>query len=462
LKSNELARQAVLFGGNATIDGVVRHDVVCFGGNIVINGIVGGSLVTFGGNVVLNDGAKVGGDIVPIGGNVKTSPTSEIAGRVTSQIPFGDLYGPAVKRVSDWLVSCVFLARPLSLSVPWVWLVAGALCLLYLVVAVLFARPVEVCVGRLEQQPVSTFFFGVLTWILFPIVVTFLCIIVVGLIAVPFLAVAFVVALLIGKVALCVFIGRQFGRQLKVGWFDSLLMGFLFGWVLTTALYLVPVLGGLTFFVVGIWALGAATVAAFGGMRRERPPRTNGTNGTKAALASIPVATPAAPTIPTGTPIPGMPLTTAPASDASLPPLVTSTTQVSPADTLLMPRAELWPRVCAAFLDLVIVAFLSGYVRLPWFGHPGFPIVSIAYFAGMIAWKGTTVGGIVLNLKVLRLDGQPVAFAVALVRALMAWLSAAVFFVGFLWISWDREKQSWHDKIAGTVVVRVPRTQPLL
>jgi len=26
--------------------------------------------------------------------------------------------------------------------------------------------------------------------------------------------------------------------------------------------------------------------------------------------------------------------------------------------------------------------------------------------------------------------------------------------VGFLWIIWDPKKQGWHDKVAGTVVVR--------
>jgi uncharacterized RDD family membrane protein YckC len=28
--------------------------------------------------------------------------------------------------------------------------------------------------------------------------------------------------------------------------------------------------------------------------------------------------------------------------------------------------------------------------------------------------------------------------------------------LGFLWIAFDRRKQGWHDKIAGTVVVRAP------
>ena len=88
--------------------------------------------------------------------------------------------------------------------------------------------------------------------------------------------------------------------------------------------------------------------------------------------------------------------------------------------------------------------------------------IALGYFAGMWAWKGTTVGGVVLNLKVVRLDNQPVTFAVALVRGLASTLSFIVFFLGFFWIILDRDKQAWHDKIAGTVVIRTPRAMPLV
>jgi uncharacterized RDD family membrane protein YckC len=89
-------------------------------------------------------------------------------------------------------------------------------------------------------------------------------------------------------------------------------------------------------------------------------------------------------------------------------------------------------------------------------------LVALAYFAGMWTWKGTTVGGIVLGLKIVRFDGQRVEFPVALVRALAAAFSVVVFFLGFLWIAWDFEKQGWHDKIAGTLVLKSPKGMPLV
>jgi uncharacterized RDD family membrane protein YckC len=94
---------------------------------------------------------------------------------------------------------------------------------------------------------------------------------------------------------------------------------------------------------------------------------------------------------------------------------------------------------------------------------PGiFPLILIGYFVGMWTWKGTSVGKICLGLKIVRTDGTPIDFAVALVRSLAACFSFIVFFMGFFWAGWDREKQSWHDKIAGTVVVQVPKGVSLL
>jgi len=136
---------------------------------------------------------------------------------------------------------------------------------------------------------------------------------------------------------------------------------------------------------------------------------------------------------------------------------------------LSCPRAGFWERMGAAFLDMVAVGFITGFAHRPLGfmlsflnGPPVFFIVALAYFAGLWAWKGTTLGGIVLKLHVVRHDGGPLTFLVALVRGLAAAFSAVVFFLGFFWIGWDREKQGWHDKIAGTVVVRVPRSTPLV
>jgi uncharacterized RDD family membrane protein YckC len=135
------------------------------------------------------------------------------------------------------------------------------------------------------------------------------------------------------------------------------------------------------------------------------------------------------------------------------PPLQTPLT-----DELAYPRAGFWERMGAALLDMVLVGIFAAIVHFPPFGL----LIGLVYFAGMWTWKQTTIGGIVIGLKVVRIDGQKFTFLTAIVRALAAMFSVVVFFFGFLWIGWDVEKQGWHDKIAGTVVVRLPRGVPLV
>jgi uncharacterized RDD family membrane protein YckC len=123
---------------------------------------------------------------------------------------------------------------------------------------------------------------------------------------------------------------------------------------------------------------------------------------------------------------------------------------------LAHPRAGFWIRMAAGALDLVLLIIIGH------FSFALFCLCCLAYFTCMIAWKGTTIGGIILRQQVVRADGQPLTFIVALVRALAGMFAAFVAFLGFFWIAWDPEKQGWHDKIAGTVVVRLPHSPALL
>ena len=62
----------------------------------------------------------------------------------------------------------------------------------------------------------------------------------------------------------------------------------------------------------------------------------------------------------------------------------------------------------------------------------------------------------------MRLDGRAIDWPTAIVRALGSFLSAIVVGLGFIWVVFDPERQSWHDKIAGTVVVYAPKGSTLV
>jgi len=82
-------------------------------------------------------------------------------------------------------------------------------------------------------------------------------------------------------------------------------------------------------------------------------------------------------------------------------------------------------------------------------------IVTIVYFVGFWAWRAQTPGMMVLGLRIARdTDGTKPGLGRAILRYIGWIISAAVLLIGFIWIAFDSRKQGWHDKIAGTVVVR--------
>jgi len=81
--------------------------------------------------------------------------------------------------------------------------------------------------------------------------------------------------------------------------------------------------------------------------------------------------------------------------------------------------------------------------------------ISMFYFTYFHGAAGQTPGKMILDLKVVQTTGEQMTFGLAFLRWVGYVISAVVFYLGFVWIAFDAEKQGWHDKIAGTVVIRV-------
>lgn len=125
------------------------------------------------------------------------------------------------------------------------------------------------------------------------------------------------------------------------------------------------------------------------------------------------------------------------------------------------PRAGFWQRVGATIVDtlvllvpivILVVAIDSGVASLLAI------VISAAYFIVMEGGPtGQTVGKRALGIRVIGLaDGRPIGYGRATIRYLVeAILSGNIIFLGYLWMLWDREKQTWHDKAASSVVVPV-------
>jgi len=450
LKADEEAEAVVVVGGSASVHGKVYDSVVVIGGDAEIDGPVAQNVVTILGTARLTKNARIGGDLVVVGGKVEREAGAVVKGDI---VDTGEVF-PRLEWLRSWFKHCFLLMRPLAPQVGWVWMVNGLVFLFYVLTALLFPKPVQVCMDDLTRRPITTLLLGILSHLLVPLIFSILAFTVVGLIAVPFAMAALLLGAVVGKVALLQWVGSRIVGGFAGSGAQRPILALFIGAIVISFLYMIPLLGLLTFAVLGTWGFGAAVSATFGGMRRELPQKpTPVPSPDPSSPPSDPImavsATPSNPTEPISpqpTPGPARPNPSLSAPPPALP------------EILAYPRATFWERMAAAFLDLVLVSILSVVVH----GPPLAFLVALAYFAGLWAWRGTTIGGIVLGLKVVRTDGQPVSFLVALVRGLAAAFSFVVLFLGFLWIAWDREKQGWHDRIAGTVVIRMPRGTPLI
>jgi uncharacterized RDD family membrane protein YckC len=424
----------VVIGGNAIIHGTVDEQVVVIGGDVQIDGNVGGDVVAVMGSAQLGPKAHISGQLVTVGGTNTVAEGAKVVGQI---VEVGGGMVPArflgLSWLKDWISQCVFELRPLAPGVGWIWWIAGFFFILYFLIAVLFPHPVRCCADQISARPATTLAAGILAKLALPILCLLLCVTVIGVAVVPFLLLAMMLTGLVGKVALLEHLGGKIFGAFGLSAGQRPLLSFLLGAVLLTLLYMVPVIGLLTFCVFSWWGLGAGVTAIFVSLRANRPPPAQ----------PAPVAAPPQPS--------------APAADLQQPiSAATVLAPLAPPTALAYPRAGFWERMGAGFLDMVLVLLAAALVG------PLFCLVAIAYFSALWAWKGTTVGGIVLNLQVVRLDGQPMTFLTGFVRSLAAVFSALVLFLGFFWIGWDSGKQGWHDKIAGTVVVRLPRSISLV
>ena len=85
-------------------------------------------------------------------------------------------------------------------------------------------------------------------------------------------------------------------------------------------------------------------------------------------------------------------------------------------------------------------------------------ILSLIYFTYFHGSTGQTPGKSFLRMKVIQVSGDPINYKIAFIRWLGYFVSEIAMCLGFFWVAFDKNKQGWHDKIAGTYVVKKGRT----
>ncbi len=79
--------------------------------------------------------------------------------------------------------------------------------------------------------------------------------------------------------------------------------------------------------------------------------------------------------------------------------------------------------------------------------------LGLVYFLFFWVLVGFTPGMGLLGIRVIRCDQQRLGLGRAIVRYIGYWVALIFLGLGFIWILFDRRRQGWHDKLAGTCVI---------
>ena len=132
--------------------------------------------------------------------------------------------------------------------------------------------------------------------------------------------------------------------------------------------------------------------------------------------------------------------------------------------------AGFWIRVLAALIDSIWLLLLT--FSLGWMIYGAYYIESEALLLGwadflisyvlpfaltMLFWfyRSATPGKMVVGAKIVDARTlEPASKGRLVLRYIGYYIAMLPLFLGILWVAWDPRKQGWHDKIAGTVVIR--------
>ena len=132
--------------------------------------------------------------------------------------------------------------------------------------------------------------------------------------------------------------------------------------------------------------------------------------------------------------------------------------------------AGFWVRAIAAVIDTLLLMAVLVPVIMIFFGSDalgaadpdsGIGMMLINYLLPAVVvivfwvYRSATPGKIILGLHIIdeKTGGKP-STGQFIGRYLCYYVSIIPLFLGILWVAFDKRKQGWHDKLAGTYVVK--------
>jgi uncharacterized RDD family membrane protein YckC len=134
--------------------------------------------------------------------------------------------------------------------------------------------------------------------------------------------------------------------------------------------------------------------------------------------------------------------------------------------------AGFWIRTGAAIIDTILIMLVTFPLLVAIYGWAYFDAGKTGIVAGpadfVISWvlpavaviafwiiKQATPGKMAVSTKIVDAESGKAASTGQLIGRYFAYFAATIpLGLGILWVAFDKKKQGWHDKLAGTVVVR--------
>lgn len=142
-------------------------------------------------------------------------------------------------------------------------------------------------------------------------------------------------------------------------------------------------------------------------------------------------------------------------------------------DVIVYELAGLVNRLMANIIDnflLFIPLFIIQMILFSSDPPLPFHLINVVILAVPVAYQwyflsrrdGQTPGKFAMGIRVIRTDGAEISDVDALIRGVGYYVSNLVFSLGFIWALFDKNNQTWHDKMARTYVVRTDEKRKMV
>lgn len=235
--------------GSVKNSGVIKGDVAAIFGNVSLSGRIEGDTAAVFGSVKLEEGAVIAGDTAAIGGGIDRAPGSEIKGEIADVgIPFAhNTMKPASKVNAISIIGLIVLY--------------GLACLTFFII------PERINCMSVEfwKRIPRRFGVGIAAFVLSIPIIIALIITLIGILAIPFFILAFILLVFVAKVAMYMAIGHRITGNLSES--SAAYIYMLVGAVLVFTLNIIPIFGLAANTIITCIALGAAIDTKIGGGR---------------------------------------------------------------------------------------------------------------------------------------------------------------------------------------------------